>query len=179
MPELVPPAVQFRASYLDAMADFIAEGRGAPGENSGLAHNIQRYGSVWHTDAGFGEFVSSLLEAGDTSVPAPEGWVHQTTYWWVDSLTYLGSIRLRHSLTPWLLEEGGHIGYDVAPAHRLRGHGTAMLRAVLPKARDLGLTSVLITCDGDNLGSRKIIESNGGVYEDERNGKLRYWVSLT
>lgn len=179
MAELVSPSVAFRASYLAAMADFVAEGRGAPDERSALAYNIQRFGSVWHTDEGFQSFVDTLAAEGDPSVPVSGDWVHQSTFWWVDDVDYLGSIRLRHSLTPWLLDEGGHIGYDVAPAHRLRGHGTAMLGAVLPKARDLGLTSVLITCDADNVGSRKIIESNGGVYEDERNGKLRYWVKLT
>jgi predicted acetyltransferase len=31
--------------------------------------------------------------------------------------------------------------------------------------------------DGDVfLGSRAIIEKNGGIYEDTRNGKRRYWV---
>jgi hypothetical protein len=35
---------------------------------------------------------------------------------------------------------------------------------------------VLVTCDTDNVGSRKIIEANGGVFEDERNRKLRFWI---
>jgi predicted acetyltransferase len=32
------------------------------------------------------------------------------------------------------------------------------------------------TCDVDNVGSRTVIELNGGVLEDERSGKLRFWV---
>jgi predicted acetyltransferase len=51
-----------------------------------------------------------------------------------------------------------------------------MLRAALPIARDLGITIALITCDLDNVGSRRVIETNGGVLEDERNGKKRYWA---
>ena len=35
---------------------------------------------------------------------------------------------------------------------------------------------VLVTGDTDNEGSRRAIEKNGGVYEDTREGKLRYWV---
>jgi predicted acetyltransferase len=35
---------------------------------------------------------------------------------------------------------------------------------------------VLLTCDEDNAGSRATIEKNGGVYEDSRNGKRRYWI---
>ena len=33
-----------------------------------------------------------------------------------------------------------------------------------------------MTCDVDNVGSRTVIERNGGVLEDERSEKLRYWV---
>jgi predicted acetyltransferase len=33
-----------------------------------------------------------------------------------------------------------------------------------------------VTCDEDNLASRKVIETNGGVLSDRRADKLRYWV---
>jgi predicted acetyltransferase len=102
--------------------------------------------------------------------------VHSSTYWWAEGAEYLGSIRIRHALTPQLLEAGGHIGYDVAPRARRRGHGTAMLRAALPIAAWIGLDQVLITCETDNVGSRRVIEANGGVLEDERSGRLRFWV---
>jgi len=94
----------------------------------------------------------------------------------VDGADSLGRISIRHQLTPALLEHGGHIGYDIAPKARRRGHGTAMLRAALPVAASLGIERALITCDVDNLGSRKVIEANGGVLEDQRAGKLRFWV---
>jgi len=51
-----------------------------------------------------------------------------------------------------------------------------MLRAALPWCRDLGIDRILLTCDSDNIGSRKVIEANGGALEDERAGKLRFWV---
>jgi len=54
-----------------------------------------------------------------------------------------------------------------------------MLRAALPVARDLGITSALVTCDVSNIASRKVIETNGGLLEDERDGKLRFWISTT
>jgi predicted acetyltransferase len=97
--------------------------------------------------------------------------------WWVDGDTYLGRLQIRHRLaTPFLLNEGGHIGYHVVPPARRRGHGVAMLRAALPVAAELGIDCVLITCDAGNIGSRKIIEANGGLFQDQRYGKLRYWV---
>lgn len=105
--------------------------------------------------------------------------MHSSTYWFLDGSTYLGSIRIRHTLTPYLLAVGGHIGYDIAPAHRMKGHGTAMLRAALATAARLGVDKALITCDNDNVGSRKIIEACGGVFEEERGGRLRYWVATS
>jgi predicted acetyltransferase len=35
---------------------------------------------------------------------------------------------------------------------------------------------VLVTCDDDNVGSRRVIEANGGVLEDVRNRKMRFWL---
>jgi predicted acetyltransferase len=51
-----------------------------------------------------------------------------------------------------------------------------MLRDALPGTRALGIDPALVTCDTDNIGSRKVIEACGGVLEDQRQGKLRYWV---
>jgi predicted acetyltransferase len=75
-----------------------------------------------------------------------------------------------------LREIGGHIGYDIRPSARQCGHATAMLGAALPVARSLGITRALLTSDEDNIASRKVIEANGGMLEDKRNGKIRYWV---
>jgi predicted acetyltransferase len=36
-----------------------------------------------------------------------------------------------------------------------------------------------VTCDEDNVASRVVIERNDGVLEDERQGKLRYWIDLS
>jgi predicted acetyltransferase len=176
MPELVTPTVAVHRSFLRAMQDFAAEGRGAPEDHTALAFDMAGYADRWDSAAGMADFVVALRRAGDVSVPPPPGWVHCSTYWWVDDVRYLGTIRIRHSLTERLRQLGGHIGYDVAPADRRRGHGTSMLRAALPITAALGIDSALITCDSDNLGSRRIIESCGGVLEDERAGKRRYWV---
>lgn len=177
MPELRCPHPQFRQSYLAAMDDFASEGRGGSSDqDSALGRNIATYTGEWETPAGFETFVEALRASGDVSVPPPEGWVHSSTLWLVEGDDFLGEIRIRHELTPGLFEIGGHIGYDVAPAHRRRGHGTMMLRLALPKAAALGIERALVTCDNDNIGSKRIIEANGGVFEDERQGKLRYWV---
>ncbi len=86
---------------------------------------------------------------------------------------------------PHLEREGGHIGYDVPPSERMKGYGTILLKHVLLKAKEMGIKKVLITCDADNIGSAKIIENNGGIYENEsistESGKpvSRYWISIS
>jgi predicted acetyltransferase len=176
MPQLLQPSAALAESFRSAMADFVAEGRGGPQDDSALGRHLSGFAQQWHTPQGFERYLAKLRDEADVSVPPPENWVHSSTFWWAEGQEFLGSIRIRHESTPLLLETAGHIGYDVAPRVRRRGHGTAMLRAALPIAAGLGLERVLITCDTGNVGSRKVIEANGGVLEDERSGKLRYWV---
>lgn len=95
----------------------------------------------------------------------------------------LGVIRIRHNINnEFLTLEAGHIGYDIAPSFRGFGHGKTMLKLALPKAKALGITKALITADEDNFASRKVIEANGGQFENIVMGKVfpnplaRYWV---
>jgi predicted acetyltransferase len=102
--------------------------------------------------------------------------VSGTYLWMVDGETVVGRVSLRHELTPWLLEVGGHIGYAVRPSARRRGYASEALRLMLQVAAERGIDPALVTCDEDNVGSRRVIEANGGVLEDLRGGKLRFWV---
>ncbi|MER5756727.1 GNAT family N-acetyltransferase [Streptomyces sp. NPDC002088] len=175
MPELIRPDFRLHASYVDAMRELQAEGRGGPDDDSTLGRAIREYGPRWQDPQVFAEYVDGIL--ADAEVAGnPEGYVPRSTFWYVDGNTYLGRVAIRHFLTPALLERNGHIGYYVRPTARRRGHATAMLRAALPLARKLGIESALITCDLDNTASRKVIEACGGVYEGARSGKLRFWV---
>src|SRR5262249_33820726 len=105
------------------------------------------------------------------------GWVPGTTLWYVDSDEYVGTLQIRHTLTPELRRIGGHIGYEVRPSARRRGHATRMLALSLPIAHELGIDPALVTCDVTNTASRKVIETNGGQLESEDAQKRRYWVA--
>lgn len=97
-------------------------------------------------------------------------------YWWVAGARFLGRARLNLRLTEELTEFGGHIGYDIRPTARGRGHATALLRAVLGAARDAGIERALLTCAPDNHASRRVIERNGGAFTDvSPAGRLRFW----
>ena len=171
MPTLVPPAVAYRDSYLAAAREFAAEGR-------------YRHADLAQLRADFPGFVALLRGQGAAANVSP-GRVAETVLWLVDGKAYMGRVSIRHTLNDWLRLIGGHIGYEIRPSRRRRGYGTLILRLALPYARDLGLARVLITCDADNIGSRRIIEANGGQFEDavlepDRNvRKLRYWIDLS
>jgi predicted acetyltransferase len=176
MPELAPPTTRAQVSFIAAVAEFLAEGRGGRDDASVLGREIREHASRWADPAVFSRYVQSLHDQALEDSPRPRGHVPSTTLWWLAGDEYLGRIAIRHRLTPGLLEYGGHIGYDIRPAARRRGHATAMLAAALPVAGTLGIDPALITCDTGNDGSRKVIEANGGVLEDKRGIKLRYWV---
>jgi predicted acetyltransferase len=175
MPDLVAPTTAVHRSFLDAVEELVAEGR--TGEGSMLKGWMDLFSDRWHTEGGFEDFVTYLEADALPETERPTGRVPQSTWWLVDGEEYLGRISVRHDLTPWLREYGGHIGYEVRPTARRRGHATRMLRDVLPHVRALGIDSALLTCDEDNIASRRVIEAAGGVFEDRRGIKLRYWVS--
>ena len=58
----------------------------------------------------------------------------------------------------------GHVGYSVVPWKRRLGYATQALALILPEARAVGLPFVELTTDEGNEASRRVIESNGGVF---------------
>lgn len=111
-----------------------------------------------------------------------EGFVPATTYFLVKEEKVIGCINIRHRLNESLLNFGGHIGYSILPSERKKGYATAMLKMGLLKCKDLGIDPVLVTCDKNNVASRKTIEACGGRFENEwtnpqtGNITLRFWI---
>ncbi|MFS8197132.1 GNAT family N-acetyltransferase [Streptomyces sp. CWNU-52B] len=173
MPHLVRPDEGLRVSFLEAVDENVAEGD-LFGDT--LKRELDVYGGAWREPDGFARYVAAVREQELEEGGRPDGFVPASWFWYVDEGVYLGRIQVRHRLTPFLRDLGGHIGYGVRPSARRNGHATAMLGDVLPHARALGLDQVLVTCDTTNTASRKVIEANGGRLEDERGGKLRFWI---
>jgi predicted acetyltransferase len=112
-----------------------------------------------------------------------ETWVPETCLVAEVGGQLVGRVSIRHYLNPSLRLMGGHIGYSVRPRFRRKGFAGLILDLALAEARNLEIGEALLTCDADNLASRRVIESHGGVME-ALNGqdtvtksKLRYWIT--
>jgi predicted acetyltransferase len=173
--QLVLPSLQYKESFLEAVKEYQKD------KSNERVDILFLNTSLLQID--FQSYIAKL-EDRSHGKNLPKGYVADTTYWLVDTNELIGRVSIRHELTENLLREGGHIGYDIRPAKRKNGYGKKALELALPKVKALGITKALITCDETNIGSKKIIEANGGILENRvamGNGKpqkLRYWINL-
>ena len=115
----------------------------------------------------------------------PSYYVPSYDFFAVDEDKFIGVIHIRVRLTEKLLRYGGHIGYAINPKYWNMGYGKQLLRLALKQYKNLiEEDNILITCDDDNIGSYKIIESNGGILENKVENEdcgekfltRRYWI---
>ena len=94
----------------------------------------------------------------------------------------IGMIDIRHYLNQNLMSYGGHIGYSIKPSKRRLGYGTKQLSLALEECKKMNINEVLITCDEFNIGSKKIILNNNGIFHSKIKNKdediERYWIKL-
>jgi len=174
---LVLPTVEYKRSFIEAVTEYQRQG--------GSDDRSRRYGglSVTELDSDFDAYVE-IEKSHALGKNLPTGYVPETTYWLVDGGEFIGRVSIRHRLTEDLRQIGGLIGYDIKPSKRKRGYGTKILEMALPKAKELGLHEVLVTCDATNIASRRIIERNGGIFENQMLNpetgidKLRFWINI-
>ena len=110
----------------------------------------------------------------------PEGDGAVSTFWLVEENEVVGVVRIRHK------EEGtaGHIGYDISPDFRNRGYGNEILKLSLKESRNLGINEAVLTCNTENIASKKIIEKNKGkllgtIYDEEEDEHLYKYIIMT
>lgn len=155
--ELVPPDLDHLAGYEAALA-------------AGWSPDTGRDVSQEHLAAVREDREAFLHALTDPTrlISLPDGrWVPRLPFrlFWISDGEFCGQINLRwvpgsEELPPHV---SGHVGYSVVPWKRRRGYASAALRRLLPYAREAGLARVQITCDDDNLISRRVIEGAGGI----------------
>jgi len=126
----------------------------------------------------FHEYLNYLSNLSK-GIEIPQGWVTTSTFWLIDNDEVVGVVRVRHQN----VSTAGHIGYDISPCYRNKGYGTEILKLALIEAEKIGIKEVIVTCNIDNIASKKIIEKNNGkllgtIFDDEENENL-YKYSIT
>jgi predicted acetyltransferase len=168
---LATPSLRYRQTHLEAFEEFQAHGEHLDVDLTLLAERLE-------------ELLTLIQAQQDPSTVAP-GHLPFFDYWLIDQEEWIGKLTLRPRIDEQFLASGGYIGFEIRPSKRRRGCGTMLLRLGLEKAREKGLCRVLLTCDETNVAAKKIIEANGGRYENalQQEGtsvkKLRYWIDLS
>jgi len=130
----------------------------------------------------YSNFDKYIDEFKQEEINPKEGFVPATTYFALDKErnVIVGAIQIRHYLNEHLRNSGGHIGDGVRPSERRKGYATEMIGLALQICKNMGLDRVMISCNENNIGSKKSILNNGGIYErtvDEDGENLEiYWI---
>ncbi len=150
---LIEPSKKYEKSWKEALAEFEAEER-------------RGFWNVPEKPTSIDEYIKRT-EDHAKGKNIPDYWVPATTYWLVDEGKFVGHVNIRHKLNDQLEKIGGHIGYAIRPSARNKGYGMKILELALPKAKQLGLQKLLVTCDESNIASQKIIEKNRGKFQEK------------
>ena len=112
----------------------------------------------------------TLPSDGDLHLALAERQPAETNAWKVPAYTfrmqdalgeYMGRIRLRVGWNEDVIRYAGHVGYAVEPAFRGHHYAERACRLIVPLARRHGMEALWITCQPDNLGSRRTLERLG------------------
>ncbi|MBT8495914.1 MAG: GNAT family N-acetyltransferase [Deltaproteobacteria bacterium] len=76
----------------------------------------------------------------------------------------VGAIDLRAGTTDDIVRFGGHVGYSVDAEHRGARYAARSLMLLRILANAHGLDPLWITCNPDNIASRRTCELAGAVY---------------
>jgi predicted acetyltransferase len=96
----------------------------------------------------------------------PRGWVpsYRFNMALTSKSTEAGNIELRIGNIPHILLYAGHIGYRVHPPYRGHHYAARACKLLVPLAKRHGLQTLWITCNPDNLASRRTCELAGATF---------------
>ena len=84
-----------------------------------------------------------------------------STYFCIQQGEVIGAIRCRHHTNHYIENVIGHVGYETKPTARGKGVAKFMLSWL---QQNVLTNSIIITCEANNIASKKVIESCGAQY---------------
>ncbi|MEK8034078.1 GNAT family N-acetyltransferase [Ideonella sp. DXS29W] len=165
---LVSPSQAHEAAFMAMIEEFIGAGE--------REYVYEQPLFEW----GFPAYLDWLIRGEQGEL---DGLVPWSAFWALDASSgaLVGMSSLRHRLSPWMAQFGGHIGYRIRPTLRRRGLGAELLRLTLARAGARGIANALVVCTPDNLGSQGVLRRNGAQFDGEVSTQghslNRYWVS--
>lgn len=165
-PEMIIPSIKYKQSYLEALQEY--------------KEVDEDKVDIEERKINFDQFLAKL-EKDKTN--EDKDLVPNIQYWLVKGDKYIGKINYRPKLNDQLRFKGGNVGYSIRPSERGKGYATMLMKQIIEKAKNDGLSDLLLTCDSVNEASIKVIEKCGGIYKDggfdENNIEIsRYIIKL-
>ncbi len=148
--KLVLPDIKYKDSFLSAILEFRALKikRSQDEKYAVMDENM--------SDEDFAEYVNRLLNKG-LGLGLKPGRSRTVTYWIVDRDGFVGARRIRPEIDDTQAQEVGHVGVEIRPSKRGRGYQRQSMRLTLEKCAQMGLGQICVSCDADNVHSKKNI----------------------
>ncbi len=164
------PTAEHEQQVMDFRREFVENGERTYG--AGNLHNVEN----------FSDWLEAVIK-GSSEDTVDEDRAPGTTFLAMDENGELvGTIFLRHRLDKFSERTRGHIAYNVKKSQRGKGYAVEMMELVKLEAKKLNLERCLITCNKDNIASKKTIEKSGGIFRDEvtdgDSTTLRYFIEI-
>jgi tagatose 1,6-diphosphate aldolase len=180
--ELVAPAERWVDGFLATLADRRTRDL-LPGDTTIGREQLVRF----VRDYPLGR---QAADGGRYSVPAYHFWMRLNPSPEA-GIEIAGTIGLRVGNNANIENYLGHVGYNVYPPARGRHYARRAVMLLLPLARRLGLNPLWITCNPENVASRRTCEGAGGrlvevvklprdhaLYRKGERAKCRYRIDL-
>ena len=101
------------------------------------------------------------------------------SYIMYDDSKPIGLICLRTKIDDNWMKWSGNFYYKIRLSERKKGYGTKILSLALDVLKKMGFKEVYGQSSNGNMGSKKVIENNGGILLYEKDGTRYYRIELT
>jgi len=167
--KLADPTFRDENDVMDFRSEFLQNGERMPG-----AAGLENYGC-------YADWLHQVDQNRDEQTVRPD-LPPRSTLLCRDNGQLIAIVSIRHRLADFHMQYTGHIGQCIRPSCRTPERISQTLALALAECRRLGLARVLLTCSRYDAASRKAIEQNGGVLENETayegDIRCRYWAMV-